>query len=233
LLLARRDGLSEGKMTKEELREDPVLEGLGKMKKFIDEKGFYLLIVVLVGIAAVVGSQVFRRMGARAEQRAAVLVLDGESQYQQGNLPDALTKFKQAYENQKGAMSGKLGLLRAADCQAELGNTTEAKGLYEKFLSSPPKDGLLKASGLRGLAAVLDGTGQHEQAAKTYLDASGIAESPLRADDLVSAGFAFGDAGKWAEAKDAFQKVIEGFPDSPRARDAREGLETARAHVGS
>lgn len=220
-------------MTKEELREDPILEGLGKLKKFFDEKGFYLLIVVLVGIAAVVGSQVFRRMGARAEQRAAILVLDGESQYQQGNLPDALTKFKQAYENQKSSMSGKLGLLRAADCQAELGNAADAKGLYEKFLSSPPKDGLLKASGLRGLASVQDGMAQHEQAAKTYMEAAGIAESPLRADDLVSAGYAYGDAGKWADAKAAFQKVIETYPDNPRARDAREGLETARAHLGS
>jgi predicted negative regulator of RcsB-dependent stress response len=225
--------LTEGKMTKEELREDPVLEGLNKLKKFIDERGFYLLIVVLVGIAAVAGSQVYRRMGARAEQRAAVLVLDGEAQYQQGNLTDAMAKFKQAYDNQKSAMSGKIGLLRAADCQAELGNAADAKSLYEKFLASPPKDGLLKASGLRGLAAVLDATGQHEQAAKSYLEAAGIEGSPLRPDDLVSAGYAYGDAGKWTEARSTFQKLIDQYSDSPRVRDAREGLEMAKAHLGS
>ena len=49
----------------------------------------------------------------------------------------------------------------------------------------------------------------------------------------MSAGYAYGDAGKWAEAKSAFQKVIEDFSDSPRARDAREGIEITRAHLGS
>jgi predicted negative regulator of RcsB-dependent stress response len=225
--------LTEGKMTKEELREDPVLEGLNKLKKFIDERGFILLIVLLLAIAAAVGSQVFRRMGARGEQRAAVLVMDGEAQYQQGNLTDALAKFKQAYEGQKGSTNGKIGLLRAADAQAELGNAADAKSLYEKFLASPPNDGLLKASGVRGLAAVLDSMGQHEQAAKSYLEAAAIEGSPLRADDLVSAGYAYVDAGKWTEARSAFQRVIEDFSDSPRARDAREGIEITRAHLGS
>jgi predicted negative regulator of RcsB-dependent stress response len=233
LLEWRRDGLTEGKMTKEELREDPVLEGLNKLKKFIDERGFFLLIVVLVAIAGITATQVFRRMGTRAEQRAAVLLLDGEGQYQQGNVSDALAKFKQAYENQKGATNGKIGLLRAADCQAELGSAADAKALYEKFLASPPKDGLLRASGMRGLAGVLDSMGDHERAAKTYLDAAAIEGSPLRPDDLVSAGYAFVDAGKWAEAKSAFQKVIESYNDSPRARDAREGIELTRAHLGS
>lgn len=225
--------MTEGKMTKEELREDPVLEGLAKLKEFIEEKGFYLLIVVLLAIAAVVGSQVYRRMGARAEQRAAVLVLGGEAQYQQGNLAEALTNFKQAYEKQKGATSGKIGLLRAADCEAEMGNAAGAKDLYEKFIASPPKDGLLKASGLRGLAGILDSSGQHEQAAKLYIEAAGIAESPLRPDDLISAGFAYADAGKWSEARDAFQRVIEEFGENPRARDAREGIEMTRVHLGS
>ena len=41
--------MTEGKMTKEELREDPVLEGLNKLKKFIDERGFFLLIVAASG----------------------------------------------------------------------------------------------------------------------------------------------------------------------------------------
>ena len=131
------------------------------------------------------------------------------------------------------AASGKIGLLRAADCQTELGNTADAKTLYEKFLASGPKDGLLKASGLRGLAAALDSMGQHEQAAKTYLEAAAIEASPLRADDLISAGYAYGDAGKWVDARAAFQKVVAEFADNPRVRDAREGLEMARAHTGS
>jgi len=37
---------------------------------------------------------------------------------------------------------------------------------------------------------------------------------------------------KVCDAEAAFQKVIETFPESPRVRDAREGIEMAKARAG-
>jgi tetratricopeptide (TPR) repeat protein len=225
--------LSEEKMTKEELREDPILTALMRFKVWVQGQSMLLTVILAVIVVAVAGLQLARRAQARGEQQAAIVLLDGEAQYQNGNPGEALTKFKQAYDQHKGSRSGKIGLLRAADMQLEMGNYPDAQKLYKEFLGSNPKDGLLKSSGLRGLAGALDSAGQHDEAAGHFLKASEIPESPLRADDLVSAGNAYIDAGKLPEAKAAFRKVIENFPDNARIREAREGLEVVQARMGS
>ncbi len=220
------------KMTKEELREDPVLSGLLKAKNFIQTKGTWIAIVLAVALIAVIAAQIMQRSQQRSEQQAAVLLLDGESQSMNGNAAEAFRKFKEAADRFGGTPSGRVAILRAADCQLELGGLDEAKRLYEQFLSRGSKDGLLRASALRGLAGVLDSQGQHEQAAAKFIEAAGIAESPLRPDDLVSAGNALMDAGKHDQAQDAFRQVIEKYPEHARVRDAREGIEAAKARAG-
>jgi len=225
--------LSEEKMTKEELREDPILDGLMRFKAWVQQQSTLLTVILAILVVAGAGFQISRRVAARGEQAAAIVLLDGESQYQNGNPGEALTKFKQAYEQHKGAPSGKVALLRAGDMQLEMGNFSDAQTLYKNFLGTKPKDGLLRASGLRGLAGALDSAGQHEEAARQYLLAAEAPESPLRADDLVSAANAFIDAGKYPDAEAAFRKVIENYPESARVRDAREGLETVKARLGT
>lgn len=223
--------MSEEKMTKEELREDPILTALTRLRSWFEKQATFLTIALAVVVVAVLGYQIARRVESKSEQQAALILLDGESQYMNGSPGDALTKFTQAYEQHKRSPSGKTALLRSADMQLELGSYGEAQRLYKRFIDSNPKDGLLRASALRGLAGALDSAGQSEEAGKTFLQAADVTESPLRADDLVSAGNAFMDAGKLPEALKAFQKVIEAYPDSPRVRDAKEGLEMARART--
>ncbi len=225
--------MTEGKLTKEELREDPVISALVRFGHEIKSKATTIAIVLAVLAVALVVYQVMERSRARGEQQAAVVLLDGENQYQSGNVAEALRRFQDAANGHKGTPSGNLAALRAADCQLELGQFEEARRLYQRFLDSTPKDGLLKASALRGLAGVLESTGAREEAARRFVEAAGIAESPLRPDDLVSAGNALMDAGKLAEAKETFQKVLEQFPESPRVREAKEGIESARARLGS
>lgn len=225
--------MSEEKMTKEELREDLVLTALTRLKGWVEKQATLLTIVLAVAVVAVAGYQISRRIASKGEQQAALVLLDGESQYVNGSPGEALTKFSQAYEQHKGSPSGKIALLRSADMQLELGSYADAQGLYKRYLDTKPKDGLLLASALRGLAGALDSAGQHDEAGRVFLEASEVPESPLRADDLVSAGNAYVDAGKLPEAQSAFQKVIEDYPDSPRVRDAKEGLEIVKARLGS
>lgn len=221
------------KMTKEELREDPVLSGLMRAKSFVEKRATWIGIGVAVVLVALIAFQIVRGSQAKAEQQAAVLLIDGESQSMNGNPAEAFRKFKDASDRFGRTPSGRVAVLRAADCQMELGNLDEAKRLYERFLSGGAGDGLLRSSALRGLAGVLDSQGQHEEAGKKFLEAAGIETSPLRADDLVSAGNAFMDASKFDRAQEAFQQVISRFPEHPRVRDAREGIEIIKARSGS
>lgn len=221
------------KMTKEELREDPVLSGLMQAKNFVQQRATWIAIAIGALLVAVIAIQVLRGSQGKAEQQAAVLLIDGESQSMNGNPAEALRKFKEASDRYGRTPSGRIAVVRAADSQMEMGNLEDAKRLYEKFLASGSSDGLLRSSALRGLAGVLDSQGQHEEAAKRFLEAAGIDASPLRPDDLVSAGNAFVDAGKYDRALETFRQVIEKYPEHARVRDAREGIEIAKARSAS
>jgi tetratricopeptide (TPR) repeat protein len=221
--------LTEGKLTKEELREDPVLNAVSQAGRFLRERATLLMIIGGVALAALVVAQLVRGGRARSEGEAAVALQDGEAQYTAGNPAEALNFFKTATERFGSTQSGKIAALRAADCQLELGNTPDAKLLYERAVSAGFKSGLLRASALRGLAAALGAQGQHEEAARRYLEAAEVDGNPLQGEDLLSAGTAFLDAGRAADARGAFQKMIESHPEHPRVREARDGLERAAA----
>lgn len=223
----------EGKMTKDELREDKVVTAFVEMGQYIKKHAIPIAVIVGLVIAAVVVVQIVKQGRIRAEEQAAVILLDGEAQYQSGGAADALPRFVSAADRFSGTQSGKTALLRAADCHLELGNLDEARSAYERYLATGPKDGLTRSSAVRGVAATLDGMGQHEQAARRFLEACAIKGNPLRADDLLSAGRSFVDAGNMQEAEAALMKLITTYPSSPSVRDARSLLDEVRARSGS
>ncbi len=225
--------MTEGKLTKEELRDDPVVDAFVRAVTLVRQRATVIAVILGIIVVGIVAAQLVRQSGSKAEKEASFLLLDGEGQYLSGNTPEALRRFLDGAERFKGAPSGKIAGLRAADCQLELGQSGEARRLYEKFLDSSPKDGLLRASAIRGLAKALEASGQGDEAAKKYAEAAEVADSPLRADDLISAAQIHLQAGRLAEAKTLYQKVLDQFPGSVRARDAKEGLDRVRARAGS
>jgi tetratricopeptide (TPR) repeat protein len=225
--------VTEGRLTKEELRDDPVVDAFMRAVTIVRQRATVIAVVAGIILVGIIAAQLIRQSGAKAEKEASLLLLDGEGQYLSGNTAEALSRFVDGAEKYKGAPSGKIAGLRAADCRLELGQTEEAKRLYQKFLDSSPKDGLLKASAIRGLAKALEASGQGDEAAKKYLEAAEIAASPMRADDLISAAQIHLQAGRLDEAKTLYLKVFDQFPGSPRARDAKEGLDRVRARSGS
>ena len=75
--------------------------------------------------------------------------------------------------------------------------------------------------------------GQHEEAARRFLEASEMEGNPMRADDLLSAGLSFMDAGNMPEAEAAFKNLITTFPNDTNVREARQALAEVRALSGS
>lgn len=224
--------MTDGKMTKDELREDKVVAAFVDAGQTIKKNAIAIGTVVVLVVAALIVVFVVRQGRERAEQQAAVVLLEGEGLYASGSLQEALPRFSDAADRYGGSRSGKLAMLRVGDCHLEVGNSLEARNWYERFLGTNPEDGLLRASGLRGLAASRDALGESAEAARGFLEASRIEGNPLRADDLVSAGFAWIDAGNQAEAEAAFREVLSHYPSNPRVREAREGLQLALARKG-
>jgi tetratricopeptide (TPR) repeat protein len=220
-------------MSKEELREDKVVAAITDAGEYFKRNAIAIGTVVAVLLAALIVVLVIRQGRERAEQQAAVILLAGEALYNTGGAGEALPRFLEAAERYGGSRSGKIASLRVADCHLEAGKAFEATTWYERYLDTGPKDGLLRASGLRGWGAALDAMGEKEQAAQRFLEAAEIKENPLRGDDLLSAGLAWLDAGNHNQAISAFEKLMQAYPDHPRLREAREGLAFARARAGT
>jgi len=220
------------RLSKEELREDPVLKAAARFAQAVRERAATIAIVVGVLVVALVAVHFMRQSRAKTARQAAVVLLDAESYYQNGMLEMAARQFQETAERHGSTPSGKLARLRNADCLLEMGRPEEAARLYEAFLRTRPSDGLLRASALRGTAASLLALGRVEDAGRKFLESAAVDGSPMRSDDLASAGSAFADAGKYDDAIAAYRLLLEKFPESPRAREAREGLAAAAARKG-
>lgn len=225
--------MAEGKMTKEELREDKVITALTEMGQYVKKNALSIGIIVGLVVAALVVFQIVRGGRERAEQQAAVIVLEGETQYQAGRVDDALGKFVDAADRFSGTRTGKVAMLRAADCHLEKGNLEEARANYERFLATEPSDGMVRASALRGLAGASESMEQYEEAAGLFQEASELVGNPLRPEDLLSAGNAWRSAGRFAEAQAAYEKLLMTFPGHILVGEARDGLAAAKAQSGS
>lgn len=216
-------------MTKEELREDKVVTAITDAGQWAKRNAVALTVGIVLVVAALIVVQVVRQGRARAEREAAVLLLEGETLYQSAGPAEALQRFAQAAAQHAGTRSGRIALLRAADCQLEIGDNQQAAESYGRFLESGAAEGMLRASGLRGQASAYDSMGEHARAAALFLEAAAVPRNPLAGDDLISAGESWLDAGEPAKAEEAFLRLLTAHPNHPRSGEARKGLAWARA----
>ncbi|MBD3161666.1 MAG: tetratricopeptide repeat protein [Candidatus Eisenbacteria bacterium] len=225
--------MTEGRMTKEELREDKVVTAITDAGQWAKKNAVALTIGIVLVIAAVVVVQVVRQGRARAEREAAVLLLEGESLYQSGGATEALPRFSEAAEQYSGSRSGRIARLRVADCRLELGQHEQAIEGYARFLETGAAEGMLRASALRGQASAHDSMDEHARAAELFLQAADVPQNPFAGDDLISAGNAWLDAGNRENAMAAFGRFLAEHPAHPRTREAEEGLAWAEAMKAS
>jgi hypothetical protein len=76
-----------------------------------------------------------------------------------------------------------------------------------------------------GLATALSGQSKHDEAIKILTDLSGDRDGALPVDAvLMELGRACLKAGKLADARAAFKRIVDNFPDSQFVTEARQHL---------
>jgi tetratricopeptide (TPR) repeat protein len=122
-----------------------------------------------------------------------------------------------------GTGAGRLAALALGDAHAKLRQWDEAKGAYERFLASAPKDDSLRFGALEGLALAEEAKGNLDQAAQGYERLG--REAPAFADraDLERARV-LAQAGKTAEAKELLAAFPERHKQSLLGPEAAERL---------
>lgn len=236
------------------LKENEFVHGVARAREAIDTRGRDMALVAAVVVAALLlasGYVAWRHArDARANTllAAALAVAEapvvapvapapgspmpvqqpGTFESEQKKLEAALPKFMQAADAYPGTDAGIAARYHAAGTLASLGRLGEAEQRYREVRDRAGRRIYGRTARL-GLAHVLVAEGKYDEALRLYQELTTDTASQIPIDGvLMEMGRAYLKAGKKAEAAHAFGRVVEEFPQSLYAADARRELEDAK-----
>jgi TolA-binding protein len=125
------------------------------------------------------------------------------------------------YPSTNGATAARYG---AAGELLALGRAAEAEQAYRAVIADADSP-VYKPMATMGLAEALSAQGKQEDAIKTLTDLSGQRDSVVPIDGvLMQLAETCAKAGKTPEAKAAYKRVVDEFPESPYVAAAREQI---------
>lgn len=237
------------KTEREQLKHNETLDALVSANSLLAQHGRTIglaAVAVLLLVGSVFGYRAFK---ARAEERAhaqltaAVEVLNapvaapalgevpataGPGTYatEAARAEAALKQLLSTADAYKGTDAGTRARYYAASLYAETNRPKEAGEAYAAVRDQAGASTLLGRMASLGLASMQVRQKQFDPAIKALQELSQRRDGPLPVDAvLVQLADAYQQAGRSAEASQTLQRVIDEFPQSPYAADARQRVE--------
>jgi TolA-binding protein len=114
----------------------------------------------------------------------------------------------------------------AANALASLGRRAEAESRYQEVID---RGGLYAQMARLGLAELLANAGQHDRAITIYKELTAEPKGDVPVDGvLMQLGRTYARAGRRAEAQQTYTRIVQEFPESLYASDARKELEALK-----
>ncbi len=221
------------RISKSQLKHDVLLETTAKSTKFIEEH----LSKVLIGVAAVVVVIAIAAMvmhSQRATEIAANAALAEASQIlNSGLLAQAQAQYESLidlYPGTRGAGAATCYLGSIAFNQQDF---NQALVYFDEYLAHHAGDRTLDRLALEGKASALEQQRAFADAAAIYQDmADRTDDEPIAAARYLHAAIRnLRVAGDWESVASVSQHLIDTYPDTPWADEARMTLAEARAHL--
>ena len=147
---------------------------------------------------------------------------------EQAKLEAALPELMKAANAYPSTKAGITARYHAAGALASLGRYAEAEQRYQEVADKAGNTVYGRTAKL-GVADVQVLQGKYDSAIKIYQEAATDVKSELPLDGvLMQLGRAYLKAGKRTEAAHAFSRVVDEFPTSTYAADARRAMEEAK-----
>lgn len=152
----------------------------------------------------------------------------GTFQTEQAKMEAALPKFVETADAFPSTDAGIAAEYHAAGILATLGQHPEAEQRYQRVVDRAGSRIYGRTARL-GLAASQVAQGKFDPAIAIYTELSREADSTLPVDGvLMQMGRAYAKAGRKDEAARAFTRIVDEFPQSMYAADARREMEEAK-----
>jgi len=140
----------------------------------------------------------------------------------------ALAKFKAAADAYPSTDAGIFARYMEAATSMALGNAADAARAYQQVIDRAG-DGIYGQMARLGLAEAQARAGQYDQAINTFKELAQRKDGPLPIDGiLMQLGRTYRDAGKRDDAQQTFNRLVEEFPQSPFAGDAKRELDSLK-----
>lgn len=137
----------------------------------------------------------------------------------------ALTKYKEVADAYPTSDAGIYARYRQANTYMALGVPKSAIDAYQQVISNGG-DSLYAQMSRLGLAEAQAQNGEYDAAITTFRDLSQRKDGQLPVDGLLlRLGRTQVEAGKGPEAEQTFNKLVQEFPESPFAADAKKELD--------
>ena len=156
----------------------------------------------------------------------------GTFQTEQARMEAALPKFLEAADQHPNTQAGVTARYHAAGILNALGRHAEAEQQYQQVVSRAGSN-IYSRTGRLGLAGAQAAQGKYDNAIAIYTELSRDASAQIPVDGvLMQLGRTYARAGRKEEAVRAFSRVVEEFPESVYAADARRELEEMKTSKG-
>ena len=202
--------------------------------------------LVVLAAVAVLGTLVWReRQQSQAQSMLADAMIAADAQVGPAPAPGsrgvglrfdtvearadaALPKFQAAADRFPGSESGIFARYKQATTLMLLGKPADAAKAYQMVVDRAP-DSLYGQMAKLGLAQAQARAGQVDQAIATFKTMADRKEGAVPVEGiLMELGRVYLDAGKAQEARQTFDRVVQEFPESSFAADARRTLDTLK-----
>lgn len=142
----------------------------------------------------------------------------------QARAEAAIAAFTQVTTNYPGTEAARVAAFHLAGQLLAGGKAAEAEQAFAA-LAAEEGDTLRGQSARLGQAEAMMAAGRHEDALKIYTDLAAVRDGALPVDGLLmQLGRASKRAGRTAEARAAFQRVIDEFPESGFVSGAQQQI---------
>jgi tetratricopeptide (TPR) repeat protein len=241
------------------LKENELAHTLATAREFIEPRRKQIttsLVVIVLLVVAVLGITIFRqRTQSRGQDLLAQAMVALNARVipatpgQTGDLPAgatfgatgtfateeaklnaALPKLKAAADAYPDSTAGITARYHMAGALAALGRYSEAVTEYDSVEKRAGRDSLYGRMARLGKADTQAKSGQLDAAINEWKDMAADAKGDLPQDAiLIELARAYAQKGNAAEAKKAFDEIVEKHPDSPYVPEARTELENLKS----
>jgi TolA-binding protein len=140
----------------------------------------------------------------------------------------ALTKFKIVADGYPSTDAGIFARYQEAGTWMSLGAPADAAAAYQQAIDQAGT-GVYAQMARLGLAEAQAQSGQFDQAIATYKQLADRKDGQLPVDGiLMELGRTYLDAGKRTDAQQAFDRLIEEYPDSAFSPEAKQALDSLK-----